>query len=484
MTFTLRPYQLSFITDIRSAITQYRRIVACAATGSGKSKTFITIATSAISKGRTVLILSESTKIYDQISREVAAVNINAGSNHGTIRPNAIYLAMAQTLMRRTRLIEQFAKLGEGLLIINDEAHIGTATKILQALPSALLIGFTATPDFRFAKHLPLLYNAIVIGPQPEALVSDGFLASYRHFARVAANLDLLAIRNGEFTEESQEQAFESQPVYDGLIDDLRKVTYRKAIIFTSSIRHCAALSATLRQAGFVISEVHSKLPAATSSYNLGQFTNGSVNICVSVGVLTKGFDFPAIDLVVLQRATTSLPLYLQMLGRGSRPADGKQYFTVLDYGGNYQRHGLWDAERDWKKMWNQKPKKKAAGVAPVKLCPKCEYIVSTMVMTCPNCGHVFQSPVAAKVDTELIEVTAAYRQMIGRRISELTAKELSIYARLKNQKDYAARVARAKAQSGNDIFLKEFCKEMGYKPGWAYIRNGPAPTYRDFVLK
>ena len=59
------------------------------------------------------------------------------------------------------------------------------------------------------------------------------------------------------------------------------------------------------------------------------------------------------------------------MIGRGSRTAPGKQVFTVLDYGGNYERHGLWDSEIDWQKKWNQKPKNKKEGVAPVKLCPK-----------------------------------------------------------------------------------------------------------------
>src|SRR5690606_13956532 len=131
--------------------------------------------------------------------------------------------------------------LGDRLLIINDEAHIGTATKVLQKLISnnALLIGFTATPDFRFAKHLPLLYQAIIVGSQPDELVTDGYLCSYRHYARVLAKLHELKKKNGEFTEESQQHEFESKRVYDGLVKDLQERTFTKAIVFTASIKHC-----------------------------------------------------------------------------------------------------------------------------------------------------------------------------------------------------------------------------------------------------
>lgn len=470
MPFTLRPYQQTFIAAIRKAIMAYKRVVACAATGSGKSKVFVTIAQSALSKGKTVLVISESVKIFEQIRRELSATLINAGSDHSFIQPGKCYLAMAQTLVRRSALVQQFNLLNTDLLIINDEAHVGTSTKLLSHLPDSLLIGFTATPDFRHAKHLPTLYQAIVVGPQPDELVNDGWLASYRHFARVSADLNLLKLEKGEFTEESQERVFESRQVYDGLVTDLNTVAFTKALIFTASIKHCEALYETLIAHGIQCVRVHSKLPPATASYSLSQFTHQDIKICISVGVLTKGFDHPPIDLVVLQRATTSLPLYLQMIGRGSRTDQDKQSFTVLDYGGNYSRHGLWDMERDWTKMWNAAPKRKKDSPAPVKFCPKCEFIMNVSRMVCPNCGHAFTPSEQDSQASKLVEVTAAYRQLVGKKISQLTPIELSTYARLKNKKGYAARVARAREQS-TPGFLHEFCQTMGYQAGWAHFQ-------------
>jgi len=475
MSFTLRPYQQKFADQIVKLLGSLKQIVACAATGSGKTKTFIYLANRAHSKGFTVLILTEASKIYRQLTGEIPDTgNIEASVKDGFIQPGNVYVGMAQTLARRPKMIAQFQQIAAvgKLLIINDEAHIGTPTKLLQQfIPGAMLIGFTATPDFKFAKHLPLLYQGIVIGPQPDELITDGFLCPYQHFARVSANLDDLKIKNGEFTEESQQAVFESRKVYDGLITDLSTMPYRKAVIFTSSIKHCDDTFNELHAAGITCIRVHSKVHAAEQSYDMAQFIDGPINICVSVGILTKGWDFPAIDLVILQRATTSRPLYLQMIGRGSRTSPGKSTFTVLDYGGNYTRHGLWDAAVDWGKLWNTAPKKKD-GVAPVKNCPECDYINPVSVTVCRNCGYNWQPLEPTREDqeqTKLIELTAAYRTLIGRKISSLQPHELAMYARLKNKKPFAARVAKAITQQVNPEYLEQYGAAMGYNSGWLW---------------
>lgn len=475
MSFTLRGYQQKFCNDVISHLASYRQIVACAATGSGKTKCFIYLAQRALSKNFTVLILTEASKIYDQLTDELHAGNINSTKKDGAILPGHIYIAMAQTLARRPKMIEAFQNCGQSLLIINDEAHIGTATKLIQQLlhNNPLLIGFTATPDFKFAPHLPLLYKAIVVGPQPDELVNDGYLAPYRHYARVLADFSGLKVKGGEYTEASQEQVFESKKVYDGLITDLTTVNFTKAIVFTASIKHCDDVYQRLTAAGFNAIAIHSK--AANQDYNMARYRSMATdapNICVSVGILTKGWDFPAVDLVILNRATTSLPLYLQMIGRGSRTCDGKDTFTVLDYGGNYERHGLWDVEIDWSKKWNQKPKKKGEGVAPIKMCPKCDYINPSSVMICKNCGHQFPAPKVEpdSAETKLVELTAIFSTLRGKLLSQLTPHELAVYAKFKNKKAYAIRIAKRNEQE-NPGWLRDFAKCMNYADGWIYFQ-------------
>ena len=77
-------------------------------------------------------------------------------------------------------------------------------------------------------------------------------------------------------------------------------------------------------------------------------FKNTPDAILTSVGILTTGFDEPTVETIILNRATRSLALYHQMIGRGSRVTDTKKTFSVIDLGNNLHRFGLWDAPVDW----------------------------------------------------------------------------------------------------------------------------------------
>jgi superfamily II DNA or RNA helicase len=474
----LRPYQLTFIEAIRSSLVQHRRIIACAATGSGKSKVFISIAQSAVLRNRAVLVLTESTRIYEQLAAELAVAHeINPDAARWIhVQRGHIYVAMAQTLARRSAMVTQFASLGEGLLIINDEAHIGTATSLIEAMPDALLIGFTATPDYRVAKHLPKLYQDCVVGAQPQELVEEGFLSPYRHFSREGADMKALKKVRGEFSEQSQRAAFDRPEVVAGILDDIRAATFRKGMIFCSSIAHAEHLHQQLP--GSVV--YHSL--RADAARQLAEFTHGSARICVSVGALTKGFDFPGIDAIFLNRATTSLPLYLQMIGRGSRVVAGKSTFTVYDYGGNAGRFGLWNADRDWASMWSGR-NKRTLGIAPTRTCKNCGYIAPVSVTICPNCGAAFPvaaSPISDKATT-LINLTADYEPLRGRRISTLTPEELTTYQRMTKRNAFCKRIAMSRGEE----YLFQYATLQGWKRGWnRYINAAPGMPFADITIR
>lgn len=483
----LRPYQIEFNVNLAKSVVQNKRVIACLPTGGGKTKCFIEIANRAMQRGKTVLIISETRKIFQQITGEASGIEIKAGAHSFFgLMPNRLYIAMAQTLTRRPLLISQLAELGDGLLIINDEAHIGTSTKLLRQFPNALLVGFTATPDWNSGKHLSELYKDCVVGAQVDDLIQAGFLTPYKHFARVGADMNALQIKNGDFTEESQQAAFETTSLFAGLVNDLKNIPYRKALVFAASIKHCRDLLAELEFAGLRCTEYHSQCEHA--SYNLHQFMDGDVNICVSVAALTKGFDFPPIDLIAIVRATLSLPLFLQMIGRGSRLSSGKSSFTVLDYGANYTRFGLWDMDRDWNKMWLPQKKRKPSdkvGVAPVKSCENCQAIIPTSALVCPYCAELQPKKERTMEEGELVEITEKYSSLVGKRISQLSAHELATYAKIKNKKGWCIRVARAKEQKEQG-FLAEFAAAMNYKKGWVnYQEIGSEPIeFYDTILR
>ena len=74
--------------------------------------------------------------------------------------------------------------------------------------------------------------------------------------------------------------------------------------------------------------------------------------ILTSVSILTTGFDEPTIDTIILNRATKSLTLYYQMIGRGSRILNNKSTFQVIDLGNNNYRFGPWGADLDWQMIF------------------------------------------------------------------------------------------------------------------------------------
>lgn len=491
---TLRPYQLDFIGRLSRAFSPTnRRILAVAPTGSGKTKIFISIAKRAIAKGRPVIIITEALKIFEQITSEAGGIEIARGVRHVDIRPGRLYIAMAQTLSRRPKIVAQLNTVEPSPLIIIDEAHIGQTSRILEAMDkdgAAMVLGFTATPDARVAKHLPLTYTDCVVCCQVDDLIQQGYLCSYRHSARTKAGLDALEMRNGEFTEQSQLNAFSRTEVYDGIIDDLNAAKFRKAMVFVSSIKHAEETHARLLEAGFASTRYHSQLDNA--AYELAKFTElDTADICVSVASLTKGFDFPPIDMVILNRATTSLPLYLQMVGRASRPTPTKSSFQVIDYGGNWQRFGLYYQDRDWEQMWKASPRKrkKGEGVAPVTTCPKCEAIIPASLKICPYCQFALPADERELQQGELIEITQRYTPLVGRQISTLTPQELAIYAKMKQKQKFASRIARRMHQDNPRAgVLHEFAAAMGYKPSWADMQMRMLPStpleYTDITLR
>ena len=79
--------------------------------------------------------------------------------------------------------------------------------------------------------------------------------------------------------------------------------------------------------------------------------TKGAV--LTSVGILTTGFDEPTVETIILNRATRSLTLYHQMIGRGSRKLEDKSQFQVIDLGNNVRRFGYWQDYIDWQDAFN-----------------------------------------------------------------------------------------------------------------------------------
>jgi len=472
-TLSLYPYQQRGIIDLYTAFaTGHSSVIYCAATGSGKSIVIHEISVKTKKKGLTVLIITESKRIFSQLSKGgVQYIELNADTKRGyTPIMGGVYVCMAQTLQRRKSWLSAFADMGMDLLVMVDEAHISTGCKPLNTINNSWVIGFTATPE---GKHLHQYFTHIVLNAQPKELVSGGYLSPVTHYARTLCNEDNLSVKNGEYTESSQNQEYGKDNLLDGLCEDILRRDYRKAIIFCPSIANADKVHSHLSGHGVESCIVHSGVPDVEGQ--LSAF-HGLTDVCVTVSMLTKGYDFPAIDLVCLYRDTKSLPLYLQMCGRGSRLFEGKTTWRIIDYGGNIRRHGLWDADRSWQisQPEDKGDKEEVLVMTAIVVCEQCNYaeLKSSVVNNkCSNCGADYPAEVSVEeeqLSSELVGVDDYYNNLADKNPRVLDARELALWAKVGGKRRYAIGIAKRKGVP----FMKDFAKEMGYSENWVNVAN------------
>ncbi|MDP2357431.1 MAG: helicase-related protein, partial [Beijerinckiaceae bacterium] len=154
-------------------------------------------------------------------------------------------------------------------------------------------------------------------------------------------------------------------------------------LAFCSGVDHAKHVAAAIRERGYSCATIFGDTPRDERDEIIDAFKRGEIRALASMGVLTTGFNAPAVDLIAMLRPTKSAGLYVQMAGRGTRLSAGKENCLVLDFAGNVARHGPIDLVR------RRKPGA-GDGDAPTKVCPACNSILAISVMACPDCGHVF----------------------------------------------------------------------------------------------
>ncbi|CAK0745751.1 hypothetical protein CCP2SC5_1380001 [Azospirillaceae bacterium] len=149
---------------------------------------------------------------------------------------------------------------------------------------------------------------------------------------------------------------------------------------------HATHVAEAIRERGVPCATIFGDTEKSERDQVIAAFKRGEIRALASMGVLTTGFNAPAVDLIAMLRPTKSAGLYVQMVGRGARLAPGKENCLVLDFAGNVARHGPID-------MIKPKTAETGEGDAPVKVCPDCDTIVHAAVRVCPDCGYVFPPP-------------------------------------------------------------------------------------------
>lgn len=324
-------------------------------TGGGKTVIFSEIARRFIERtGKKVLILTHRIELCGQTSRMLNTFTVKNKVITSEVRslPDQkeyqCFVAMVETL--NNRINEGAFELEDLGLVIIDEAHYNSFGKLLKHFRESILLGVTATP-LSSNINLPMRdnYDELLMGESIESLVKMGYLAKPKTFA-YDVNLSSLNIGiNGDYTVRSSEQLYTDYTMQNRLLRAYEERSLgKKTLIFNNGINTSRYVCATFEQAGYPVRHLDNKNTPAERKEVLRWFHNTPDAILTSVGILTTGFDEPSVETVILNRATRSLTLYFQMIGRGSRVTKNKKDFTIIDLGNNVARFGLWEAYINW----------------------------------------------------------------------------------------------------------------------------------------
>lgn len=328
-------------------------------TGGGKTVIFSEIARRFILEtGKKVIILTHRIELSAQTSRMLDVFTVKNKVITSDVKDLndqhefQCFVAMVETL--NNRLTDEAIELQNIGMVIIDEAHYNSFGKLFKFFEKSTILGVTATP-LSSNINLPMNenYEELIVGESIESLIAQNYLSKATTHS-YDLNLSSLNIgMNGDYTVRSSEELYTDFAMQSRLLRSYQDhCKGKKTLIFNNGIKTSMSVLATFENAGYSVRHLDNKNTPAERREILRWFKYTPDAILTSVGILTTGFDEPTVECIILNRATRSLTLYFQMIGRGSRVLSDKKNFTVIDLGNNVARFGLWEAYVNWEHIF------------------------------------------------------------------------------------------------------------------------------------
>ena len=329
-------------------------------TGGGKTVVFSEIAKRYISQSnKKVVVLTHRIELSQQTSKMLDGFGVKNKIINSEVKElkdqdeYMCFVAMVETL--NNRLQEEKIEINNIGLVIIDEAHYNSFRKLFKYFENAVILGVTATPLSSNIK-LPMKdnYQKLIVGESIASLIGKKFLSKANMFNYDVSLQSLKLGINGDYTVKSSDELYGNQSMLGKLVNAYNEISKgKKTLIFNNGINTSIYVYETFKKAGYNIRHLDNKNSASERRDILQWFSETPDAILTSVSILTTGFDEPTVETIMLNRATRSLTLYFQMIGRGSRVLPKKEEFTVVDLGNNVARFGMWDAPIDWQEIFH-----------------------------------------------------------------------------------------------------------------------------------
>jgi len=371
------------------------------------------------------------------------------------------------------------------------------ALKVLN--PYLIVVGFTATA-FRLGQGMitdgglftDICYDCTSLHAF-NRLIAEGFISPLiPKRPSIELNVDNVKISNGDFQKHELQKAVDIDSITYAAIKEFVEYGYDRhcGLIFGTGIDHCEHLCAAVQSFGETCTFIHSNLPTKERDKRLSDFKAGIYKYIVSNGILTTGFDHAPIDIIGCFRPTMSPGLWVQLLGRGTRPytwLDQQQYIAgfnyvkenclVLDFAGNTKRLGPINDP--------VKPRKKGqkTGDAPIRICDACGTYNHASARHCCSCGQEFE--IRIKIFGE-----ASSDELIKTDLPVVETFSVNRVIYHKYQKIGSLPMIRASYYSGLKMFTEYVCIEHSGYPGtkakewWNTRTQVPFPKSVDEALQ
>jgi hypothetical protein len=192
------------------------------------------------------------------------------------------------------------------------------------------------------------------------------------------------------------------QLVADIVTTWLRRGQNRPTLCFATGRDHARALHERFLEAGVPSAYVDAFTPREERDQIGKALAAGEIRVVVNIGCLTTGIDWD-VRCIILARPTKSEMLFVQIIGRGLRTADGKHDCIVLDHSDTHMRLGMvTDISFD---LCDGNPKPKADREKKEKLprcCEQCSALLPVFSKLCLVCGFELPRMTVQTADGEL----------------------------------------------------------------------------------
>lgn len=353
-------YQEDMVKRVQEAFRHHDSVMVQMPTGTGK--TYLLAALVGLFLKEEVWVVAHRRELVSQIKDTLEKF-------FSSLKSTSIKVISIQWLSRHYGEMEE----KPGLIVI-DEAHHALAetyAEVMNAYPKAKKLGLTATPYRLNGKGFTDLFDTLLCSWSMERFIAEGRLSLYDYYSikpDSAAQLQIDSLQkrgaDGDYQQKELNEVMDVKPSLKRLCLTIKEyVPGKKGIVYAISIQHAEHIAEFYRENGIKAVAISSKTPLAERQELIERFkassllsslnsTSDEIEVLVSVDLFSEGFDCPDVEFIQLARPTLSLAKYMQMVGRGLRVAEEKDYCVILDNVGLYKRFGLPSVDRDWQSMF------------------------------------------------------------------------------------------------------------------------------------